>query len=420
MIDPTPPRTNLPTPTSDGSSGRRGQKRKRAHVPSVTEELDQEEKFRRFYDPDQNPDIRREIKRKSRALEREFAENRDDLLRGDGSGLAETVNRANRIYKDIKQTTDATLDSRLLVNVSDLAHRKTAQLVLGDNSTGIDVDEFLSKCISFMRNGGPIQHQDDDNNNNIIAFSASRRRDQRYDDDEDDERSNASLDWDILGRNACFQYNMRPPLPSFLLGPLSVEKKQRTQMRRRVRQAKDTTAKEVRPEALTKDDMQQSDENNLTKMCGTILARLGSHISKAEQTLRRAGFKEDDLQSKRGKAMLKKCRLSGNGQVSLFEYALNPRSFGQTVENLFYISFLIKEGAIGVDQDDDGLPTLSPAKPLTLEERREKQPKRHQAVFSLDYATWQELVRAFDIHDPMIPHRQDEEQTDVGRRGWYS
>lgn len=209
-----------------------------------------------------------------------------------------------------------------------------------------------------MRNRRPIQSQEDNDDENI-ASGACRRPTRRHEDDEEDERLSTSLNWDALGRNACFPYSMRPPVPSFLLGPLSVEKKQRTQTQRRARQAKDTAGREARPEALTKDDMQQSDENSLTKTCSTILTHLGSHISRAEQTLSRAGFKEEDLHSQRGKAMLKKCRLSSNGQVSLFEYALNPRSFGQTIENLFYISFLIKEGAVGVDQDEDGLPTLS-------------------------------------------------------------
>ena len=42
----------------------------------------------------------------------------------------------------------------------------------------------------------------------------------------------------------------------------------------------------------------------------------------------------------------------------MLEYALDPQDFGQTVENLFRISFLIKEGKFGVQDDDDGLPTL--------------------------------------------------------------
>lgn len=70
-----PSRTSLPTPTWEQSDGSRGQKRKRVEVPRATQsELDSEdedEKFKRYYDPNQDPEDRRENKRKSRALERE-------------------------------------------------------------------------------------------------------------------------------------------------------------------------------------------------------------------------------------------------------------------------------------------------------------------------------------------------------------
>ena len=72
------------------------------------------------------------------------AENRDEILKSNDGRLTDTVKRANNIFNRVKQTNDATLDSRLLVNVSDLAYRKANQLVLGDSSTGIDVEEFLT------------------------------------------------------------------------------------------------------------------------------------------------------------------------------------------------------------------------------------------------------------------------------------
>jgi non-structural maintenance of chromosomes element 4 len=279
------------------------------------------------------------------------AERRDELLQGDGRALTETLTRANRIYHNVRQTNDATLDSRLLVNVADVAHKKSAQLVLGDSSTGIDVDEFLSKCITFMRHGGPVNSQKDG-----VPSSTARRRRTRDGDDEDED-AGAALDWEAFGRLACFPTISRPPVPGFLLGPLSVEKKIRTHTRRRAKQTKDSNH-EARPEALTKEDMQQSDENGLTAVCARIRRRLQDHITAAEETLRTAGFSAEELETEKGRDMLKKCRLASNGQVSLFDFTLNPHSFGQSVENLFYVSFLIKEGAVGLDEDENGFPTL--------------------------------------------------------------
>ena len=39
---------------------------------------------------------------------------------------------------------------------------------------------------------------------------------------------------------------------------------------------------------------------------------------------------------------------TGEAGVSLFEFVINPESFGQSVENLFYVSFLVKEGKAAV------------------------------------------------------------------------
>ncbi len=287
-----------------------------------------------------------------------FVENRDELLRDSGIALTNTVTKADDIYKGIKQTNDATLDSRLLVNVSDLAYKKTNQLVLGDASTGIDVDEFLSKCISYMRNGGPLG-RDDDEDAPTSSRRTRRRRDSNEDDAEDDDIVGETLDWEILGRHACFPFNARPCVPSFLLGPLSVEKKQRTQTQRRSRQVRENLGKEARPEALSREDLTQSDENALTAVCKKINAHLRKHAQRAETALQDAGFQsENELRSQRGRDMLKKLRLTDVGGPALFDYVVNPRSFGQTVENLFYVSFLIKEGTFGIYNDSQGMPTI--------------------------------------------------------------
>jgi len=361
---PSTARSTLPTPMSDKSDAR-VKKRKRQATRAGQEddegeddeETDQTDaqKFNQYFDPHQDQAVRRRLKRQARQLERDFNDNRDELLRGPSDALQATLAKANRIYEKVKQTNDATVDSRLLVNISDLAYKKSAQLVAGGANTGVDVDEFLSKCISYMRRGGPParNHTDD-----AIASGSRRRQTQAQDPEYDDEDADATLDWESLGR-VCFANNSRPPVPCFLLGPLSVEKKARTHTQRRARQAKDSgPAKEARPEALTKEDFTQADENSLTKVCHNIRSRLEKHILEAERNLQRAGFTAEELQTERGKEMLRKHRLADNGAVPLFNFVVNPRSFGQTIENVFYISFLIKEGSVGVEHDEDGLPTL--------------------------------------------------------------
>ncbi|GAB7348728.1 hypothetical protein MBLNU459_g7465t1 [Dothideomycetes sp. NU459] len=412
------PPAELPTPTSDDASGSHSAKRRRIESSrnggADDGDEDEEDQSQKWYDPNQDPTIRQDIKRKSRALEREFNDNRDTYLRNNNDGLKKTISQANSLLEDVKQTSDATLDSRLMVSVSDLAYKKSAQLVLGDTSTGLDVDEFVSKCISFMRRDGrpptaaaaPTATQ---------ARRSGRRNDDDDDDEEEDDNDPDVLDWAHLGSVACFPNNLRPPVPCFLLGPLSVQKRARIQTQRRARQQKDTT-REVRPEALTKDDLDQNESNTLTVICSKIRERLVNHLREAESAIEAMGDLDDDEIN----VQMKRHRVSLDGGANLFDFVINPQSFGQTVENLFYVSFLIKEGVVGLSMDPDGMPTLQPSEPCGVNDQRGKESQRHQAVFSMDFSTWKKLIEAFDIKESLIDHRSEQQSTQVGSRGWYN
>lgn len=343
----------------------RAQKRRRVDVGRANGEEQAEEvtidegarRFTRYFDPDQPVEEQRSIKRQIRALDRDVQERRDDLLQDDGQGLAEAVAKANTIFENVKQPNDATLDSRLLVNVSNLAYKRTTALVTSDRRTGVDVDEFITKAIAYMRNSGGTARISN------RQFAASQRRTQRAvnDEDESDDESGAPLDWAYLGRTACIPHNARPPVPCFLLGPLSLEKKQRAQTQRQRRTA-DTT-REIRPEALTRDDLTQTESNSLTAQCAAIKKGVKAHLKTASTALHAAGIKDPtDAATDQGKKLLRKHRVSmttsGAAGVPLFDYFINPTSFGQSIENLFHASFLIKEGAAGIDFDDDGLPVF--------------------------------------------------------------
>lgn len=263
--------------------------------------------------------------------------------------MEKTITQANSIFERMKQTSDATLDSRLMVEVSQVLADKSASMLLGDSSTGLNIDQFVIKCINFMK--GDDNAQDEEG---APSATQRRRRQSRRDDDDDDE-AERNLDWAALGTKACFPSNLRPPVPAFLLGPLSVQKKVRTQTQRRARQNRDT-GKEVRPEAITKDDLGQTESNTLTVVCSKIRHLLERHCSRAEAAAEEAGELSDELMAT--------YRVGETGGPHLFDFVVNPHSFSQTVENLFYVSFLIKEGNVGIQMDSDGLPTL--CKLLTL------------------------------------------------------
>lgn len=300
---------------------------------------------------------------------------RDELQQPDNNELRGYIKKSDEFMSRVRQTADATIDSRFLVQASDIAYKKTSNLVHGDCSTGIDLDDFVTKCISFMRNGGPRDANDDNSQPQSSRSRAGRiDSDDQIDEDGVDEDGDA-LDWQIFGARACIFNNRRPPVPSFLLGPLSLQKRVRAPSQRRLGRASArdaAAAPATRPQELDVRDLEQAESSNLTTLCANIANTLENHIQDAsealEQEMERSPPPEDeDDDASALEGMMRKYRLAQNGEgqacVGLFDFAINPNSFGQTVENLFYISFLIRDGNAKIESDQTGLPILSKSHP---------------------------------------------------------
>ena len=64
------------------------------------------------------------------------------------------------------------------------------------------------------------------------------------------------------------------------------------------------------------------------------------------------------------------------------------------------------------------------SQPEVPSEAQRKGLQKHQAVFSLDFDTWEELVEVFDIKECLIPHREEDEEAVQANRGgtsgWYN
>jgi hypothetical protein len=259
--------------------------------------------------------------------------------------LIDLINRQNNLMNKVKQTSDATIDARFLVSASDLALKKSTRLAFGESSAiGIDVDEFVSKCITFMKFGRSLGDDEEGS-----ASTQPRGQDDEEHDDGD------ALNWHVLGEAACFPNNRRPPVPSFLLGPLSAEKRVRS-TQRTVRQRREAVAAVTKPQDIGVEDLDRNLDANLTNQCARIKTILSNVLEDGT-----AGVEEhmsEDMDENEAKALFKQHHLSENFEVPLLEFVVNPSSFGQTIENLFYVSFLVKDGHVKVTMDDDGLPTL--------------------------------------------------------------
>lgn len=251
----------------------------------------------------------------------------------------------------MKQTSDATVDSALLVNAADLSYKKSARALDG-LAAGIDVDEFVSKCLSFIR------QTPSNGSSNTLSSTQRRTQNRANGDDSDEDGVDDTLNWDWLGRAACFPYNARPSLSGFLLGPLSVQKRTRQLTQRRAANQIDRT-QVVRPQDLEEQDLDRQESSNLTAMCTKIRKLLidviAARIKAVDGELLALGREPT---AEEIEAVMDKHKITADGAILLFPFAINPKSFGQSVENLFYISFLIRDGNVAVSQDRDGLITI--------------------------------------------------------------
>ncbi|KAJ4355771.1 uncharacterized protein N0V89_003791 [Didymosphaeria variabile] len=402
----------LPTPTDVGIEDAEGEdETEEPGLPRPDDEFDDDNPDLRYYNPQQHPEKRRQIRSGYRTLQRELEDNRDEYIKPGSKRLNELIPQATRVFGKVRMTADAVLDSHFLTSVTDLSSKQLKNSVdQGNHGIGVDLDQFVSRCIFFMKEGRPPGVDED-------AQPSSRGRRQTQRDEVDEDGDGEGLDWAYLGRHACFPSNKRPPLSNFLLGPLSVQKRVRNMTQRRARSQRQPLGPATRPQEIKLDEIQKNESSSLTHQVKVIKARLSDHITKASELVETAEIGEDEDDA----AVLKRHRIcvtqNEEAAVSLFDFAINPGSFGQTVENLFYISFLIREGAAKVETDADGLPLLAPEAPRTIVEQREQKVEKRQAIFSIDYATWQTLIEAFDIKEPLIPNRASEE-TSVGAGGW--
>ena len=77
--------------------------------------------------------------------------------------------------------------------------------------------------------------------------------------------------------------------------------------------------------------------------------------------------------------------LRENSPINLFEFVINPGSFAQTIENIFYLSFSVRDARAKIEDDANGLPVVSYVDTLTEDEMVVE---NQQRVLEMTLAYW--------------------------------
>ncbi|KAJ7783302.1 Nse4 C-terminal-domain-containing protein [Mycena metata] len=297
------------------------------------------------YDPDQDPEERRVVRKGYRTLAKNVEEHQSNLQDYSAQQLTDQVKKADELFNKVKGPQEATLDSAFLLMASNMGAQKARAMKSGSGS--FDIDDFVSRLVTFM--GGAKQLDVDDES-----------------DGEDVDVGGGPLEWDRIGRKALAK-SRRVPAMGFMLGPLSIEQKKRN-VTKRAKFEKDK-ADERKPQEIKEEDIARS-ENETTKNVATLETLLG----------------EED------------------GPINLFKFVINPNDFAQSVENIFYLSFLIRDGKVALETQDNGEVVIFICQQPDDNDYISGLKKR-QIVLEFDMATWERAKEVFEITESKIPQR---------------
>ena len=105
------------------------------------------------------------------------------------------------------------------------------------------------------------------------------------------------------------------------------------------------------------------------------------------------------------RCLVKRWKDNKQQPVNYFKFVINPECFGTSVENMFHVSFLVKEGKCGISIcPETGAPLIYPLSPKTLEklQKEEADRNRNQVVLSFNMKDWTKLIRKYDIQETLI------------------
>lgn len=192
----------------------------------------------------------------------------------------------------------------------------------------------------------------------------------------------------------------------FLAGPLEADytPKERKKSVRRSKTDEVDEAEEEQPEDVKEQsknaDQLSAVERNISALRKVL--RKKCHEKQKRQLEEILNLSEEDQDQARK-------RLNDTqGEIDAVQYLFNPKSFTQTIENIFHFSFMVKHGEVSMttrpDGEEPGVKVKMVAHQRDTSNNESKGPTK-QTITSLNMRDWRRLCQAYQVSQGDIPHR---------------
>ncbi|XP_007478929.2 non-structural maintenance of chromosomes element 4 homolog A [Monodelphis domestica] len=293
---------------------------------------------------------RRLIRHQYRELIHNVQQQREDMLSSKSNKLTDALEQANQLFNRVSQAREAALDAQFLVLASDLGKEKANQL--HSDMTLFDPSSFAEDLLKFMGlNRLEVEESDSEEETIIIGFLPQDS-------------------WLRIGLIS-IRFLKSAPTFHFLFGSFKTDPPVPKQRNERQKRKDNKEEERAMPAELKK--MEESHQEATEKEVERILGLLQTYFREEPET-----------------------------PISFFDFVIDPDSFARTVENIFHVSFIIRDGFARIRLDQDKLPIIEPITQRNEESEEESTQIRHQDIISLSYQDWKDIVRTFEISQPMI------------------
>ncbi|XP_077592209.1 non-structural maintenance of chromosomes element 4 homolog A [Stigmatopora nigra] len=291
---------------------------------------------------------RRETRSKYRDLIDSVQRNREDLMTPSNTQLFEVLKEADELFENVKETSEAVLDSKVVFVAAQLNQAKVDQLREQDNS--FDVFPYADHLLSFMGFDWLERGEAENNENGVNGYLP---RDA----------------WQRLAQRAeeCF---CTAPTFHYMLGSFHSEPPPPKQKIARQKKIPSKEAKRVMPVQLKK--VEGSEQEATEKEVDRIL----SILKDSHQTY-------------------------PSSQIPYYKFVIDPDSFSRTIENIFHMSFLIRDGLVKMNVDKNNLLYIAPVEDLIVDVTATQ--SRYASIFSMSPKIWREIIDVLKIKNAMIP-----------------